>query len=297
MAKELSMTNPTLLADVQDQIQKFWSPLFMPELLEDTILPSLVNREYEGDLKEMGDTVKVSQIKRPAGQTKTVGVDANTFTPEKMVTEQVEVKAEKRFIASFEFEDLVMLQSQIKSENSSIRQALLESIDIQLNNYLYGLVAPAAPQIITGVTNFNASQLNSNKKIASKQKWAKKAGLWTLYSPEYGETLRADTVITSGDFGSGDKVSIGGEVVEKRYGFNMAEDNSAGLETLMGLGADGAALTFHPDFMYLVMQQQPRFKVSDLHSNEKFGFVISVDMVGGAKIGLEGDVKHILTQN
>ena len=286
----------TLLADVNDQIQKFWSPMFMDELLESTILPSLVNRDYEGDLKKQGDTVKVSQIKRPTGETKDVGVDANTFTPEKLTTAQVEVKAEKRFIASFEFEDLVDLQSQIQGDSSEIRQALLESIDIQLNDYLYGLLAPVGgPK--TGVANFDASELNSARKLASKRKWAKMKGWWCLYDPEYGEDLRADTTITSGDFGSADKPVVGGEIVEKRFGFNMVEDNSAGLAANYGVGGDGAALLFHPDFLYLVMQQAPRFKVSDQHSNNKFGYTISVDMVGGAKIGLEGDVKHQLVVN
>jgi len=45
--------------------------------------------------------------------------------------------------------------------------------------------------------------------------------------------------------------------------------------------------------MHLVMQTEPTFKVSDLHSNKKFAFVISVDFVFGARLGIDGDKKHI----
>jgi len=47
----------TLLSDVSQQVQKFWSPMFMDELMESTLLASLVNKEYQGDLKRGGDTV------------------------------------------------------------------------------------------------------------------------------------------------------------------------------------------------------------------------------------------------
>lgn len=36
------------LADVTNQIQEYWSPLFTKELRESLLLGSLVNREYEG---------------------------------------------------------------------------------------------------------------------------------------------------------------------------------------------------------------------------------------------------------
>ena len=116
----------TELADVQEQVQKFWSPLFVAELIESNPLVALVNRDYEGEIRVGGDTVRVSQIKRPSGETKVIGAAGdNEFTPEKLVTAYVDVKADRRFVASFEFEDLVELQSQIGAQDSAIRQALL----------------------------------------------------------------------------------------------------------------------------------------------------------------------------
>ena len=281
----------TTLLEVEDQIQKFWSPMFMPELLETNILGSLVNRDYEGDLKEEGDTVKVSQIIRAKGETRTVGVDADKFNSEKMLTRQVEVKAEKRFVGSHKIADLVTLQSQIRNKDSEIRQSLVEAIQIQLNDYLYSLVAPS---VVTSNTAAITSTIMKNQRVnAGKKKWSKMKGWYSLLGPDYYGDVMNETKLTSSDYVRDNAVEAG-EIFTRRYGFNVGEDNSDGLASLSS--DTKAGLFFHPDFLYLVMQQQPRFKISDLHANNEFGFVISVDMVGGAKIGLQGADKHFLVK-
>jgi hypothetical protein len=99
----------------------------------------------------------------------------------------------------------------------------------------------------------------------------------------YSDILNAQT-LTSSDYVGDEAPVIGGQVVKQRYGFNLLEDNSMGTDK---------GLFFHPDFLHLVMQQEPRFKVSDLHPNKKFGYVISVDIVFGAALGINGNLKHI----
>ena len=39
----------TRLEDVSGQVREFWSDLIMDEVKEDTLLPSLVNKEYQGE--------------------------------------------------------------------------------------------------------------------------------------------------------------------------------------------------------------------------------------------------------
>lgn len=287
----------TQLADVQDQIQEFWSDLFMGELLESTLLPSLVNRDYEGEIRgeSGGDTVYVSQINRPDAERKTVGAGADVFNPSKLNTQRVAIECDQRITASFEFNDLVDLQSQIMGDGSAIRQALLEATDIELNNYLYSVVAPSASSpdhTITGVTNFDSSQVNSLRKLASQAKWSKQGGWWLLADPQYTSDMLNDSTLTSADFGAVDAPVIGGQMARQRYGFNILEDNSAGLASLSS-GIEDAALAFHPDFMALCMQKTPEFKVSDLHANKQFGYVISVTMIVGADLLPDGENKHI----
>lgn len=288
----------TSIADVTDQIQKFWGAMFMKQLREMHVLPSLVNKDYQGDLKQYGDTVRVSQINAPAGELRTVGVDADAFDSEELSTSYVDVKADKRAVAAYEFEDLVQIQSQIGAQDSEVRDALMFAIGKQINSYLYSLVSPsaAAPDhIINGVTDFNASQLIGVHKLASQAKWLKTKGWYVLVDPSYKADLLAAQTLTSGDYVN-DAPVIGGQIVTQRFGMNIIEDNSAGLAALSSTGED-VAVAFSPDFMHLVMQSQPTFKISDMHAQKKFGYVMSVDVIFGAKLGIDGAKKHIKVYN
>lgn len=278
----------TTVQTVQDQVQQFWSPLFQPELREETILPSLVNRKYEGEIKKKGDTVKVSQIKKATGELLDIPAgEADVFHPEKLVTVQVEIKADKRAVASFKIAELAEIQSQIGDKNSEIREALMQGVMEQLNDFLYSIVAPSAANpdhTFPGVATFAATDLSQSRRLAGKSKWNKKSAWWALLDPDYYGDLLDEQTITSSDFNGGEQVTIAGEIVNKRYGFNIVEDNSR--DTPQGL-------LFEPDFIYLVTQKTPTFKISDQHANEEFAFLISLDMIFGAIIGIEGDVKHI----
>lgn len=292
----------TLVAELQDQAQKFWSPIFVPELKEAAVLPTLVSKEYEGEIKREGDTVYVSMVQAATGQRKTVGSGHETFETEKLKTQRIGIVADQVISASFELDDLVALQTQLGSANgeSEIRKSLMKAVELQLNDYLYSLVSPstsAPDHLISGISDFNATQLLSFRGLASAAKWPM-GEKWLLVDPSYQNDLLAAQTLTSSDFVGDDRAVVGGQIVSKRFGFNIVEDNSDAMKRLSPtLATSDLALAFHPSFMYLVMQQQPEFQISSLHSNKQFGYVISVKMVLGAKLGIQGSVKHIVGYN
>ncbi|TXH08943.1 MAG: hypothetical protein E6R04_09620 [Spirochaetes bacterium] len=289
----------TDLASVSSQIQKFWSPLFMKELREQLLLGALVNKEYDGQIKAQGDTVYVSQINAPTGQLLTVGTNADSFQSEEVSMTRVSIQANKRAVAAFEIQDLANLQSQLEAQDSELRTSLLFAINKQINNYLYTLVSPstsAPDHLLSGITDMNASQVNATRRLASAAKWGREKGWYMLVDPSYMSDILNAATLTSSDYGASDAPIIGGQVALKRFGFNILEDNSDGILQLSpaGAGAD-CALAFHPDFMHMVMQTQPTFQLSSLHSQKKFGYVLSVDIVFGAGLGVAGNKKHIQT--
>lgn len=292
----------TLISDVNNQIQTFWSPDFMDALKENTILPSLVNKAYQGQIKQQGDRVRVSQVNRPTAARKATGSGHETFSTTKLSTSYVDIVADQTISAAYEFDDLVELQSQIGAQDSKIRQGLMEALEIEINKYLYSLVAPstsAPDHSIAGVTDFNASALNTVRKLAAQARWKKDGGWWLLADPSYMTDLLNAATLTSSDYTGGEAPVIGGQMARQRFGFNILEDNSLGtyVKPSFVTGTEDIALAFHPDFLHLVMQQEPEYKVSDLHSNKQFGYVISVKLVLGAKLGISGDVKHVVTYN
>jgi hypothetical protein len=274
----------TTLLETQDQAQKYWAPMFTKRLRENTILASLVNKDYEGSIVRGGDTVRVSQIVDVNGQILTVGTDADTFSTEALQTVSVDIKADKRAVASIEFQDLVELQTQI--DGTKVQDTLMYAMSRQINNYLYSLVAPsssAPDHTITGVTDFNSSQLGAARVLAAQAKWSPEGGWYALLSPQYNQDLMNSTTMVSSDFVS-DAPTIAGVIASKRYGFNIVEDNSR---------TGDYALLFHPDFMHMVQQTQVQVKISDLHAQKRFGFVMSVDLIFGGKLGNQGSLKHI----
>lgn len=288
----------TDLASVANQIQKYWSPMFTKELRESLLLGSLVNKEYEGAIANQGDTVYVSQINAPTGQLLTVGTNADSFDTEEVSMTRISIQANKRAVAAFEIQDLAKLQSQLDAQESELKTSLMFAINKQINDYLYSLVAPstsAPDHSIASVTDFNASQVATVRKLAAQAKWGKEKGWYLLVDPSYYSDLLNATTLTSSDYVP-DAPLVGGQMAMKRYGFNIFEDNSDGILTLGTSGAD-CALAFHPDFMHLVMQTQATFKLSDLHAQKKFGYVLSCDVVFGAALGINGNVKHIEVYN
>jgi len=290
----MTMTNVT---DVSNQVQTFWSETFMDELMEAVLLPALVNKEFEGELKKKGDTVRVSQINRATATRKSVGSGHEYFETQKLSTSYVDIVADQVISAGYEFDDLVELQSQIGDKDSKIRQGLLEAYAIELNNYCYELVDPSTSSpdhSVSGVGAMDAAALVANRKLAGQAKWARNGGWWGLLDPSYWADILSATTLTSADYVP-DAPVVGGQSAMKRFGFNLLEDNSDGLLTLSPASAgEECGLFFHPDFLYLVHQLVPEFQVSSLHSNKQFGYVISVKAVVGAKKGIDGGVKQIV---
>lgn len=279
------------LAAVADQIQKYWSPLFTTELRESLLLGGLVSKEYEGQIKKGGDTVYVSQINAPNGQLLTVGTDADSFNSEAISTSRIAIQANKRAVASYEFEDLVSLQSQIDAESSPVRESLRYAMEKQINDYLYTLAIPstAAPDHdLSGVTDLNAAQLSALRVLAGQAKWPKSKPWYGLVDPSFYADIMDDTTLANSQYGATDAPVIAGQLANNRFGFRILEDNSLSADT---------GYFFYPDFMHLVSQTAVQVKVSDLHSQKRFGILLSVDLIFGAKLGIEGNKKVIKVYN
>lgn len=275
------------LSEVTYQIQKYWSFLFMKELRESLLLGSLVNKDYDGEIRQGGDTVTVSQYNAPTGELLTVGTNADSFTSQPISMSKVQITADKRAVASYKVQDLVDLQSQVNKNDSEMMNALKFAVAQQINTYLYSLVSPstsAPDHDIASVTDLNASQVGAVRVLAAQAKWLQDGRWYGLLSPQYYQDIMNASTFASSDYVGADQPTVSGQVALRRFGFQLLEDNSR---------TGDYGLFFHPDFMHLVMQTQPSIKVSDLHPLGQFGYLISVDCVFGAKLGINGNVKHI----
>ena len=294
------MSEITRMSDIADQVKKYWSPIGISKLKEDTYLPSLVNKEYEGTLEKEGDRVIVSEYVIPTATRKQTGAGEESFDSQKIQTQKVEVIANQTITVAYEVQSLLEIESQIKQADSKLRDNMIMGLEIELNKYLMSLVAPSASNpdhILNGIADFNATELAKVRKLAAKAKWMKDGNWFGLADPSYYSDMLNSATLTSRDFTEGDVV-INGKIANKRMGFNIMEDNSDALLSLSpALVGEDVGLFFHKDFMHLVMPQSITFKISDLHANRQHGYLISAHMVCGAALGIDGAKKHILVYN
>ena len=278
----------TNLTDVQYQVQKFWSPMATQQLRESLLLGSLVNKEYQGDLKKMGDTVRVYSVNAPTATTKTVGTSgSNEFTASAISTSYVDVKADKHVTAAFEFADEVELMSMIESGNPEVMQSLVFSVEKAVNAALYAAMIPsaAAPDHQLGaVSDLNNTQLLAIRKLAAQAKWDTMKGWYGLIDPSYYSDVLAAQTLVSSDFGAADAPVISGKLGLRRYGFQIFEDNSLG---------EDVGYFFHPDALLMVMAKEMSIKVSDLHPTGKHGVLLSCDLIFGVSLGIQGGLKCV----
>lgn len=293
------MSEVTYMADIADQVKKFWSPIAVNSLKQDTHLAALVNKEYQGQIMEEGDTVYVSELQDMVATRK--GTGDNTFDSQKVKFERVAIQANQTITAAIEIPSLVNLQSQVRLEKSSIRQQMINALEIAVNDYLYSFVSrtsPIAALRVGSVSSFDFAALSNLKKLASKNKWSKAEQWYLMLDPNYHAELSNNSVATSADYGNV-KPIINGQFTEKRQNFNIIEDNSDGLTRSLagGVGNDDAGLAFIPSFLNFVMAESVTFKLSDLHAVKQHGFLLSAHIICGSALGVNAAKKHAIVYN
>lgn len=268
----MALNGTTILADL---IPEVWSSTMYDELRSQILFANVFERKYEGEIRAFGDTVKVNQIAAATGEILTD--DTASFTPEAMTITQNSIVVNKRASASFEVSDLAQLQS-LDFQNEA-QQALVYGIQKQLEDDLIAAlaagvsvaapdhdIAPATAGQLAGIDLATMRTLLSAAKVP-------KPGRVFLADPQYYGDLLNDSNVMSRDFTSGNQSEPG--VADKFMGFQIIEHD--------GLGAD-KGYAVHPSALQLVMQQGIRVKVSDLHSNKQYGYLVSADMVYGYSI-------------
>ncbi len=251
-------------------IPEIWSPVMYAELRNSVMFANLFSRQYEGSIKSVGDTVKIQQIVAPAAEILTD--DKSQFASSTMQINQFSIVANKRASAAFEFTDLAQLQSlefQGEAQQSlvyAIRKKMEQDIIASLIPSASApdhQIAPAAASALAAVDLATLRTLLSTALVPVENRAL-------LLAPSYYGDLMTSTQIMSRDFTAGNNSQSG--VVDSFMGFQVMEHNL--------LDAD-VGFAVHPSALQLVMQQEVRVKISDLHSQNKYGYLLSADFVYG----------------
>lgn len=250
-------------------IPTVWSTTFFEQLKTNLILGSLFSREYEGEIAKKGDTVKVNQIVSPDAET--LAGDESTFTPGLIVVNQFELKADKQTIVSAEITDLAQLQSESFMED--LKKEMMYKLMLKIEQDIIALCVAEFTAVNVAVDGaFSAADFGKARTTLSLAK-VPKTDRYALLDPNfYGSALQQNSIISS-DFAEG-KAFVDQEI-GKVLGMKVAEHDAL---------AAHRALVVHKSAVQLVMQKGVNFKISDMHSSYKLGYLISCDVVWGQKV-------------
>lgn len=125
-------------------VPEVWSKKLLSSLKKSLVIaaPGVVNRDYEGEINEAGDTVTINSVSRPTIKTYTAG--STTITPESLTTAQRQLVVDQAKYFAFEVDDV------------DKRQALGGAMEEATVEAAYGL-KDVADQYVEGVMRTGAS--------------------------------------------------------------------------------------------------------------------------------------------
>lgn len=244
---------------VRNFVPEIWSARLLVALRKTLIYaaPDVVNRDWEGDITEAGDTVRITSVSRPTVGTYTPG--STTITPEKLTTAQRTLVVDQAKYWAFAIDDVDTRQVRsnlIPQAMSEAAYALADTID----QYVASLYTAAqAANVVTGVTIDLTSPADPDAeyrkvydnvlvplKVALDEANVPTQGRYTVVPPwVHGVLLRDPRFIKVNESGSTDGLRNG--MVGRAAGFDILLSNNApnpsGSDYVVTAGTN-AAITF-----------------------------------------------------
>lgn len=110
----------------QNFIPTVWSARLIANLDKDFVYPLCVNRDYEGEIRGLGDTVKINQIGNV-----TIGDYKGTITdPEELTSEQKVLVIDKSKFFNFKVDDIEKAQANVNLIDEAMGRASVGLADV-----------------------------------------------------------------------------------------------------------------------------------------------------------------------
>ena len=226
-------------------IPEIWSKKLLSSLKKALVYaaPGVVNRDYEGEISEAGDTVHINSISRPTVATYTAG--STTITPEQLTTAQRSLIVDQAKFFAFEVDDVDARQA----AGNVIPEAMMEAayaLGDVADQYVEGLYADIATANEMGTVAVTTGALAYSTlvdlKVLLDEANVPTEGRWCIVPPWYHGLLLDDNkfVDASASADGGDALRNG--MVGRAAGFDIKVSNNAPLIT----GDDYRCVAGHP---------------------------------------------------
>lgn len=209
-------------------IPELWAVGLLTNLDKNHVYANLLNRDYEGEISAMGDTVHINQLGRVTVKKYSKGGEIDA--PEELTTTEQSLVIDQADYFNFAIDDIDKAQARGDLMDSAMREAsygLSDSADVYCATQL-----AAAAKIKLGttsspinITSANAYETLVKLKVAMDKANVPKQGRWVVLPPDFEGMMLLDTRFASAE-GAKAEGRLENGLVARACGFDIYISNN-----------------------------------------------------------------------
>lgn len=210
-------------------IPEVWSARLLEHLRKNLVVANLFNRNYEGEISQMGDTVHINQLAEITIKDYTANVDI--ANPDQLTTTDIPLSIDQGDYYNFYLNDVDRAQARGDLMDNAMRSSAYGLAD-KLDSYLAGLLATGT---LTADLGSDASPLSVNAetayalvvkmKVALDKANVPTQGRYLLMPPEFEGYMLLDQRFAGGTGANAESRLING-MVGRAAGFDIYISNN-----------------------------------------------------------------------
>lgn len=234
-------------------IPQLWSGALLAHLDKAHVVGNLVNRNYEGEIRQYGDTVKISQIGDITVSDYTENSDITD--PEELSVTQKVLTIDKQKYFNFQIDDVDAAQGRTSLMDAAMQRAAYALADATEKIILTAIDTDATNKIVPAATldATNVYKELVNVKVAMDKKNVSTTGRWLVVSPDtHALLLQDDRFVGTG--GTVAESNLQNGFVGRVLGFDVYLSNN--LESLTNGNAAIAGVNMAVTFAEQIVQTE-----------------------------------------
>lgn len=268
MADEV-MTKGVQLAGITPEL---WSAAFYPTLLERLPFNDSVSRDYEGEIRALGDTVNINDLPQ-------FDLADEIMEDERADADSVTANKQQLLINKQLVKDYIITkraEAQSLDAGNRLRDLAMHSILKKMQQIIIAEVVPSATPDHTlaytsGTTLALADLLAAKQSLDDED--VEDSGRAMIVGSAQQNDLFNITGFTSRDFTPGGSPLADGAIRTPVLGFDFKWTTEVG----------NTSFFFHPIFLTLAVQQSPEVNIYDLGVDGKRAKRVNMDVLFGVK--------------
>lgn len=205
-------------------IPEVWSARLLAALEKNHVATAFVNKDYEGEIRNAGDTVHINTLSDIAVKNYTRNTDM--ADPDELTTVDDTLVIDQAKYFNFQVDDVDKVQAKGELVDKAMGNAGYQLADVS-DQYLFGVIAAGAGKKLTSV---KLTEANIYAKIVEMRTWMDKASVPTAgrrlaVPPEAYALLLQDSRFVAGG-GAQAEATVRNGMVGSVAGFEVYESNN-----------------------------------------------------------------------